>query len=292
MELSPQTFAELRAVIRRLCGVVVPEEKAYLIQHRLGPVARRHGCRSFAELVTKLRGPQAAQLYEPVIEAITTKETSFFRDGHPFEAFRRHLLPRLAEGVRTRRARARIWCAAASTGQEPYSLAMLVHDYVTAGQSPGTTADAFEILATDISPRALAAATAAEYSERDVARGLTPDQVRRFFQKTARGWVVQDGLRKLVEFRRLNLAQPFPSLGAFDLIFCRNVLIYFDTDTRQQICQRFYDCLRPGGYLLLGSAENLYGVTDRFESLRFGESLVYRKKPAAGPAPPASPAAP
>jgi chemotaxis protein methyltransferase CheR len=286
MHLSQATFDELRAAIHRLCGLVIPPDKAYLVRHRLEPVAHAHGCATFRDFGIKLRTCASTALHDAIIEAITTSETSFFRDGHPFEAFRLHILPRLAEVARRRQTPARIWCAAASTGQEPYSVAMLVHDYIGANRGRGVKESDFTILATDISAKVLATAAAGEYQERDLARGLTPQQIQRYFQKNSNAWVLQDKIRKLVEFRRVNLVQPLLGLGIFDLIFCRNVLIYFDDATRQQICRHLADMLTAEGYLILGSAENLYGVSDRFESITFGSTLVYRKHAGGGGTPP------
>jgi chemotaxis protein methyltransferase CheR len=276
MELSRSLFDELRRLIHRLCGLVVGEDKAYLIRHRLGPVARAAGCRSFEEFAQKLRGPEGASLHAPVVEAITTAETSFFRDAHVFEAFRCHLLPRLGEKARGG-AKVRLWCAAAATGQEAYSLAMLLQDYIMANPGAGLREGGFSILATDISERVLATARAAEYGERDVARGLTPALLARCFERRGDVWAVRPPVRRLVEFRRLNLTGALTDLPAFDAIFCRNLLIYFDLDTRRRVCRGLHGLLTGGGWLVLGAAENLYGVSDQFEALRFGDALVYRK---------------
>ncbi|HVS36107.1 MAG TPA: protein-glutamate O-methyltransferase CheR [Gemmataceae bacterium] len=276
MNLSRSVFDELRQLIHRLCGLVVDDDKAYLIRHRLGPVARTAGCRSFEELAQKLRGPEGAALHASIVEAITTAETSFFRDGHPFEAFRCHLLPRLGEKARAG-VKVRLWCAAASTGQEPYSLAMLLHDYLTANRGVGLRKSDFSILATDISERVLATARAAEYGDRDVARGLTPAVLARHLEKRHGVWAVREPVRRLVDFRRLNLTGPLIDLPAFDAIFCRNLLIYFDLDARRRICRNLHNLLTDGGWLVLGAAENLYGVSEQFESLRLGDALVYRK---------------
>jgi chemotaxis protein methyltransferase CheR len=274
MDLPRPTFDELRRAVHRLCGVMLSEDKAYLIRHRLEPVVRDHGLAGFEELARRLRDPGAAALHDAVVEAITTGETSFFRDGHPFEAFRQHVLPRLAAPGRG----ARLWCAAAATGQEPYSIAMLVYDFLEAERARGGRPVAVSILATDVSPRALAAARAAEYTRQDLARGLTAAQVARYFERCGPRWRVREPVRRLVEFRRANLVQPFAGLGTFDVIFCRNVLIYFDDDTRRRVCAQLRAALVAGGWLLLGSAENLYGIGDGFESVRRGDTLLYRRK--------------
>jgi chemotaxis protein methyltransferase CheR len=282
MHLSRQTYDELRQAVYRLCGLVLGEDKAYLVRHRLGPLARACGCRTFEEFGARLRRPGSEALRDEVVEAITTGETSFFRDAHPFDAFRRHLLPELVERARRRpatgRPRVRLWSVACSTGQEPYSLAMLLCDYLHARPSPGLVEQDFRILATDVSARVLAVAGAGEYSRREVARGLTAAQVARHFTARGHGWVVRDEVRRLVEFRRVNLVRPLAGLGTFDGIFCRNVLIYFDEATRRRVCEQLAALLDAGGWLVLGAAENLYGITDRFEAVAAGPTLIYRKR--------------
>jgi chemotaxis protein methyltransferase CheR len=280
MHLSRPTFDELRGAVHRLCGIMLSEDKAYLIRHRLEPVVRDHGLAGFEELARRLRAPGGAALHDAVVEAITTGETSFFRDGHPFEAFRRHVLPQLV----ARGARARLWCAAAATGQEPYSAAMLVCDALDAHRARGGAEVPVSILATDVSARALAAARRGEYTRQELSRGLTAAQVARYFERRGERWRVREAVRRLVEFRRANLVQPFAALGAFDAIFCRNVLIYFDDDTRRRVCGQLHAALADGGWLLLGSAESLYGIADGFEAVRLGDTLLYRRRSGAGAA--------
>lgn len=281
MELPVAVFDELRQLIHRLCGVVLSSDKAYLVRHRLEPLARRHGCRSFEEFAEKLRHPTGTALFDAIVDAITTGETSFFRDGHPFEAFRLHLLPQLTETARARAMggtpRVRLWCAAASTGQEPYSLAMLIVDYLDALRAAGANPVDFSLLATDISSAALARAAAGRYDRWELARGVSATMLHRHFQKHGSQWVVREPVRRLVEFRRVNLLNATAGLGMFDAIFCRNVLIYFDEATRRRVCEEFAGRLAPGGWLVLGTAENLYGVSERFESVRFGETLLFRR---------------
>jgi chemotaxis protein methyltransferase CheR len=282
MELPRPVFDELCHLVHRLCGLVIAEDKMYLVKHRLERLVRASGRRDFREFAELLRGPQGAMLHEPIIEAITTAETSFFRDGHPFETFRRHLLPRLVERARARPpdpngTRVRLWCAGASTGQEPYSLAMLLHDFLESDAAHGLSERDFRVLATDVSAKVLATAAAGVYGERELARGLTSGQVGRYFARHGKEWAVREPIRALVEFRRFNLLQSSAALGTFDVVFCRNVLIYFDEATRRRLCEQFHARLADGGWLVLGTAENLYGVTDRFESLRLGETLLYRK---------------
>jgi chemotaxis protein methyltransferase CheR len=287
MELTRAAFDDLRRVIHRLCGIVLTEDKEYLVRHRLEPVVRRCGCQSYDEFQRKLSGGEALLLQDAVVEAITTQETAFFRDRHPFDALRQPILPDL---VRARRAAGatsrpiRLWCAAAATGQEAYSLAILIHEVASVSPAGGPRPEDFSILATDVSAQALATATTAAYERRQVDRGLTAVQMHKYFEHCGDRWVARPALRKLVEFRRVNLIQSFTGLGLFDVILCRNVLIYFDDATRRKICDQFFAMLTDGGWLLLGSAENLYGIHDRFTSIRFGDTLVYRKPPRA-PAP-------
>jgi chemotaxis protein methyltransferase CheR len=282
MDLSPAEFAQLRGLVHRLCGLALTEEKTYLLRHRLGPVARAAGCPSFAAFLARLAGPDAAALRAPIIEAVTTKETAFFRDRHPFDTFRRVLLPRLGALVRRRRAerrlaRARTWCAGVATGQEAYSIAMLIDDYLAAEGRVDPGPGDFPVLATDISARVLEVARAGRYSDREVRRGVTAPWVGRYFRQAERGWVVDARLRERIEFRQGNLLDPFNGLAPVDVIFCRNVLIYFDEAARRHTCERFADLLPPGGLLVLGAVENLYGISSRFIAERLGPTLVYRR---------------
>lgn len=286
MRLTPSVFQELRGEIHDLCGLALPDDKLYLVEQRLQPLVAASGCRDFAAFAAQLRGPQGPPLREPLIEAITTNETSFFRDGHPFETFRNHILPWLMERLVAARKRGfgraglplgRIWSAAASTGQEPYSMALTLLDFLASGRAPGVSESDFSILATDISARVLAVAREGRYSDRDVQRGVPAELRERYFRREGDSWIASDRVRRLVTFRRLNLVQPLVGLGQFDVIFCRNVLIYFDDETRRQIADRLHQLLSPGGLLVLGSVENLYGVSTRFESIHMGETIVFRK---------------
>jgi chemotaxis protein methyltransferase CheR len=281
VNLSVLECQRLREIVHELCGLSLGEEKAYLLQHRLEPVAQAADCVDFAEFLGKLAGPEGPSLREPIIEAITTKETSFFRDRHPFDTFRDKLLPELADAVRRRRASgqrapARIWCAGVATGQEAYSLAMLIDDYRLSARGKDLTAADFAILASDISAEALAIARSGCYTEQALRE--VPENFRtRYFQPKDAGWVISSELARLVDFRKINLMDNGPALGMMDLVFCRNVLIYFDDATRRRICERFAELLTPGGYLVLGAIENLYTISASFTSEHLGNSLVYRR---------------
>ena len=278
MELAPKTFDELRRLVHGLCGLVIPEEKAYLVRHRLEPLVRARDCRVSEDLAAALRRPEGGSLQEAILEAITTQETSFFRDRHLFETFRSQVLPELAKAARPLGdppRPLRIWVAGVATGQEAYSLAMVLYDFLLV--NPGCSLASTPIEASDISAALIRCAAEATYAAWEVKRGLSPDQEIRYFERVADQWRVREPIRRLVNFRRVNLIQPFTGLGRFEAIFCRNVLIYFDVATRRRICEQFHQMLADGGWLVLGAAENLYGVFDGFESLRLGDTLLFRK---------------
>jgi chemotaxis protein methyltransferase CheR len=285
MELSRETFRELTQRIHHLCGLVIGQDKTYLVHHRLEPVIRSHGLDGFEDLVQRLRAQPGAQLHEAIVEAITTKETSFFRDPGLFKAVREHVLPERVALLRRpggKRHRIRIWSAASSTGQEAYSLAMLVREFIEADASQDLRENQFGILASDISADAIDTAKAGRYSRSEVARGLSEQQLRHHFQHRGEHWILNEPMRRMVHFRRFNLLHSPAALGAFDVILCRNVLIYFDESTRRRICQGLYDTLHDGGWLALGAAESLYGLGDRMETVKVGRMMLYRKPQRAG----------
>lgn len=285
MELTRPEFDLLRRYIQNLCGINLLEDKSYVIQQRLEPIAAAAGCKGFGEFYQMLKQNPLLSIQEQIINAITTNETSFFRDEHPFIAFEKYLLPRLGERILERKARdgfrkgakVSIWSAGASTGQEPYSLAMLIHEYASANRIQGFSAQDFRLFATDISSRTLKKAVAGEYTDPEIRRGLSPDRIQNYFSRIGMNWVVKSSLRSMVEFRQLNLAKPFTMLGGFDGILCRNVLIYFDIETKKRLLDQFYEILSGGGFLILGSSENLYGIPNGFEPLSYKGTLLYIK---------------
>jgi len=287
MRLHPATFDQIRKVVHDLCGVVVAGDKDYLVVSRLGPVLERNGLPSYEALVLGLRGPDSLRLQEQVVEAITTRETSFNRDGHPFEGLRRSILPELAARLLGRRAaagplearcRCRVWCSAVATGQEAYSVAMAVSDFLAGRPGLSLTAEDFPILATDISQDALAVARGGRYTTPELVRGVSPERRARYFRPADGGWVVVDALRRGIEFRRLNLVRPLPNLGTFDLILCRNLLIYLEDADRRRLCQALHQALNPGGFLMIGAAESIYGVTDAFSTESVGGTIVHVRR--------------
>jgi chemotaxis protein methyltransferase CheR len=285
MHLSHAAFNDIRKVVHDLCGIVIADDKQYLVKSRLEPILRKHGLPAYEQLVQRLEQPDSRSLRDQIVDAIATKETSFNRDGHPFDELRRSILPRLASQLGQRGAserlanpKVRIWCSAVATGQEAYSVAMAVLDSLAIRSADGPTADDFSILASDLSDTALAIAREGRYSAAELCRGLTVPQRDRFFRLQDGTWAVHPALRRLVEFCRINLVQALPDLGAFDLILCRNVLIYLDESSRRRVCRGLEQALTPQGFLVIGAAESLYGVTDVFVSERFGQTVVYRKK--------------
>jgi chemotaxis protein methyltransferase CheR len=254
--MTEHEFDHLRDFLKARSGLALGPEKRYLVESRLAPVCQRHGLQGLAELVSCLRRAGDPALESAVIEAMTTNETFFFRDRAPFELFRDVLLPRcLARRDGSRRIR--IWCAAASTGQEPYSLAMLLHE-----AGPLLSGWSVEILATDISAEVVERARSGLYTQFEVQRGLPVRLLLKYFTQVGKNWQLSPAIRSAVKFRPLNLLRNFAELGAFDVIFCRNVLIYFDTPTKTEVLRRLARSLNPGGAVLLGAAETVIGLSD------------------------------
>lgn len=277
MELSRESLQELTRLIHRLSGLVIGDNKAYLVRHRLEPVVRSCGLDSFEGFVQRLQSRAGSDLHDAIIEAITTKETSFFRDAWLYDAVLKHVLPeRVAELRRSPQRRCiRIWSAGTATGQEAYSLAMLVREFIDSHDALRDSQ--FELLASDISDAAIATAKAAAYSKAELARGVCETRLERHFRHHGGRWHVKDAVRRLVQFRRISLLQVPADLGPFDLVLCRNVLIYFDEPTRARVCRDLYRVLNKGGWLALGSAESLYGIDSGFENLKVGRAVLYRK---------------
>jgi len=286
MELSRQEFDLLRDYIHSITGLAISDNKAYLIRQRLEPLVSASGCTTFSEFHQKLKQSSIPLIQEKIINAITTNETCFFRDEHPFAAFKDYILPRLGELIRQRKSRSntrkgaktRFWSAGSSSGQEPYSLAMLIQEYAEANRHLCVSEEDFGILATDIASKMLAKAMDGEYSEAEIRRGISSERMAKYFRKDGSRWIINSNIRSMVEFRQINLIRPFTMLGGFDMIFCRNVLIYFNIETKTRIIGQFCEMLSDNGFLVLGSTENVYALSDRFDSVNYGKTLLYRKK--------------
>ena len=258
--MNPHDFDYLRRLLRERSGLVLSAEKQYLAESRLLPLARRHGVSTLTDLIGKVRAvPADAPLVAEVVEAMTTNETFFFRDKIPFDHLRETIMPALI-AARARDKRIRIWCTAASSGQEPYSIAMTL-------KSLGAALAGFriDILATDISTEMIERAKAGAYSQFEVQRGLPIHLLVKFFSKEGETWHVAPELRGMVQFRPLNLLNDFSPLGQFDVVFCRNVLIYFDQEAKIGVFNRIAKQMPDDGYLVLGAAETVIGLTDAFK---------------------------
>ncbi|MDF0577894.1 CheR family methyltransferase [Bradyrhizobium yuanmingense] len=258
--MTPTEYEYLRKFLKDNSGLDLSADKQYLIESRLLPLARKAGLSGIAELVQKLQGG-SRQLITDVVEAMTTNETFFFRDKVPFDHFREHIMPEIIKARAAKRS-VRIWCAAGSTGQEPYSLAMCLKEMGAA-----LTGWRVEIIATDLSLEVLEKAKAGVYSQFEVQRGLPIQMLVKYFRQTGETWQINPELRAMIQHRQLNLLHDFAQLGTFDVIFCRNVLIYFDQDTKINIFNRLARQIEPDGFLVLGAAETVVGLTDTFRPI-------------------------
>lgn len=254
-------FDLYKDLLKEKSGLTLTPDKSYLLDSRLTPVAKKHGFATLENLTMALRGVPKNELVKDVVEAMTTNETSFFRDSKPFDQFRDIVLPHL---LKTRAAgrRIRIWCAAASTGQEPYSLAMLLKE-----QGSKINGWNIEIVATDIDTAVLETAKKAEYSQFEVQRGLPIQMLMKYFEQKGDRWALKNDIKSMVQYKYFNLLEPMSSLGRFDLIFCRNVLIYFDRETKAKVLGNMAQLLPDDGFVFLGGAETVLGITEAFKPM-------------------------
>jgi len=256
--VTPVDYEFLRKFLKERSGLDLSAEKQYLVESRLIPLARRAGLPGIAELVQKIKGG-SEPLTSDVVEAMTTNETFFFRDKVPFDHLKATVLPELMKARASRRA-LRIWCAASSTGQEPYSIAMCLKEL-----GPMLAGWRVEIVATDLSHGVLDKSRAGLFSQFEVQRGLPIQLLVKHFTQVGELWQLNADIRAMVQFKQLNLLQDFSHLGGFDVIFCRNVLIYFDQDTKTNVFGRLAKRIEPDGFLMLGAAETVVGLTDAFK---------------------------
>jgi chemotaxis protein methyltransferase CheR len=251
----------LSKLLKDRSGLTLGDDKGYLLENRLVPVARRHGLKDLDDLVVRLRGSGGEALARDVVDAMTTNESFFFRDKKPFDQFVSIVLPHLVKARAARRS-FRVWSAACSSGQEPYSLAMILRE-----QAAMLNGWRYEIVATDLSREILAKAKAGVYSQFEVQRGLPISLLVKYFRQDGDKWQIDPGLRGMIQFREFNLLEDPRALGAFDVVFCRNVLIYFDQPTKARVLERVRHVLADDGFLYLGGAETVLGVTDRFQPI-------------------------
>lgn len=276
--MKPEDFDFIGRLVRSRSGLVLPPEKAYLLESRLMPVARHHRLKGLDELIQMARVRRDETLIGEIVEAMATSESSFFRDIKPYELFRRQVLAHLLQARAATRA-FRIWSTAAATGQEPYSIAMCLRE--EAARLDGWHV---EIVASDLSRRVLEKAREGLYSQFEVQRGLPIQMLLRHFAKENGHWRIDAGLRAMVEFRPFNLLDDPRPLGRFDVIFCRNVLIYFDQETKAKVLDGLIGVLPPDGVLFLGGAETVLGVTERFKPIP-GQRGIYCRADAGGAMP-------
>jgi chemotaxis protein methyltransferase CheR len=256
--VNPLDYEYLRKILKDQSGLDLSADKQYLIESRLLPLARKAGMPGITELVQKMRSGSTV-FTSQVVEAMTTNETFFFRDKVPFDHFRESIMPEIIKARGSRKS-IRIWCAAGSTGQEPYSLAMCLKEMGAA-----LSGWRLEILATDLSQEVIEKSKAGIYSQFEVQRGLPIQMLVKYFKQTGELWQINADMRAMVQHRQLNLLHDFSQLGVFDVIFCRNVLIYFDQETKVNIFNRLAKAIEPDGFLVLGAAETVVGLTDVFK---------------------------
>jgi chemotaxis protein methyltransferase CheR len=272
-ELDENSYHQFRTFLEQQCGIVLGEKKQYLVKSRLAPLMSKFDVSSLGELVTRTLSPVERQLRAAVIDAMTTNETLWFRDDYPFKLLQNRLLPDFAD----RKTPIKIWSAASSSGQEPYSIAMSVLEYQQ--RNPGAFMRGVQVIGTDISTTMLEHCKYGHYDSLALARGLSEERKRQFFENGDNGMLkVKDQVKKMVSFRPLNLLNSYSLMGRFDIVFCRNVLIYFSPEIKAQIISQIHGTLNEGGYLFLGASESLSGLSDNFNMLRCNPGIVYQKK--------------
>jgi chemotaxis protein methyltransferase CheR len=267
--IDDHDFNYVRQLVRERAAIVLDEGKQYLVDNRLSSLARREGLASAQDVIGRLRASPGGPLQRKVIEAMTTTETLFFRDAKPYDALRNTILPEL-QRLRLAERKVQIWSGACSSGQEPYSVGMLIREHF-----PTLASWDVKLIATDLSTEMLARCRAGRYSQLEVERGLPPAYLAKYFEKASGEWQIRPELRRMLELRELNLAGPWV-MPAVDLVLLRNVLIYFDVETKRQILAKIKKALRPGGFLLLGTAETTTGLDDGFEQIRSDGTSYYR----------------
>lgn len=272
-QLDDKSYHQFRAFLEQQCGIVLGESKQYLVKSRLVPLMAKFDIASLSELVAQTLNPVKRQLRAAVIDAMTTNETLWFRDGYPFEILKKDLLP----GFKNKRAPLKIWSAASSSGQEPYSIAMAIYEFQQS--NPGAFPGGVQIIGTDISNTMLDHCKHAHYDSLALSRGLSLERQRQFFESSGNGMLkVKDVIKKMVSFRQINLLNSYSLLGQFDLVFCRNVLIYFAPELKSKIISQIHGTLKKDCFLFLGASESLSGISQNFNIIRCNPGIIYQKK--------------
>jgi chemotaxis protein methyltransferase CheR len=275
MTVTAVEFNYIRDLVREHSALMLEPGKEYLVKSRLEPIARQEGFTSFRGLVENLRAVPFCDLHRRVAEAMTNNETTFFRDARLFSMLRHTMVPEIL-ARRSQQRSLNIWSAACSSGQEPYSIAMLLRDQV-----PALSSWNLKLVASDISREMIARARAASYSQLEVNRGLPASLLVKYFRQQRAAWEIEPEIRRMVEFLELNLIQPWPALPRMDLVLMRNVLIYLDAETKRTILTRVARLLAPDGYLILGGAETTTNLSELFESVSAGGAMYFKLKDAA-----------
>ena len=273
--LNQAEFDQFRQFLEEACGISLGDNKQYLVTNRIRRILEENNIASFGELVKSLKQGFNRKLKDQVIDSMTTNETFWFRDIYPYDYLKNTLLPQLMAGNNRMFGPVRIWSAACSSGQEPYSISMIVEEYKR--QNMGNLPRPVQVVATDLSSTVLEQARSGEYDKLSVMRGLSSERLERYFDNpTPALWRVKPFVKERIEFRSLNLMDSYGGLGKFDIVFCRNVLIYFNADLKRQILQKIHASLKPQGILFLGSSEGLAGVADLFEMVRCEPGIMYK----------------
>ncbi len=280
--ITADEFNVLTKYIYAVSGVALDSTKTYLVETRLKSMMQRYGCASYMELHTKAKGDQSGNMEKEIVNAITTNETLFFRDASPFEVFKHKILPDLidarSKSSSGRSIPIRIWSAACSTGQEVYSIAIALREAL------GNLSNfQISIIGTDISDEAVTKASYGKYNKFEIERGLPVQTLNKYFTLMGDGWKIKDEIRSMAVFKKFNLMKPFAGLGKFDVVFCRNVAIYFTPADKKLVFDKIAGVLEPDGSLIIGSTESLTGVTNMFEAKRYMRSIFYQ--PSDGSAP-------
>ncbi|MEZ9596517.1 protein-glutamate O-methyltransferase CheR [Shewanella sp. 10N.261.52.F9] len=271
--LAENEYNQFRLFLEQHSGIVLGENKQYLVRSRLAPLMGKYNLPSLSDVVKHSMKPTERQLRTEVIDAMTTNETLWFRDRYPFELLSNSILPTFSRLGRP----VKIWSAACSSGQEPYSLAMSILEHQQ--RKPGSLPCSASILATDLSPSMLERCKNAEYDNLALGRGLSDERKRQFFDALPSGnMVIKSNVKRLVNFRAHNLLESYTLLGKFDIIFCRNVLIYFSPEAKRKILRQFAAALNPNGILFLGASESIAGLSDEFDMVRCNPGIYYQKK--------------
>ncbi|NQZ80675.1 MAG: protein-glutamate O-methyltransferase CheR [Colwellia sp.] len=272
-QLDDKSYHQFRTFLEQQCGIVLGENKQYLVKSRLAPLMAKFDVSSLSDLVARTLSPVERQLRAAVIDAMTTNETLWFRDEYPFELLKKRILPDFAK----QRTPLKIWSAASSSGQEPYSIAMSVQEFKQ--RNPGAFPGGVQIIGTDISSTMLEHCKYGHYDSLALSRGLSAERKRQFFEPGENGmWKVKDAVKAMVNFRPINLLNSYSLMGRFDIVFIRNVLIYFSPEIKTQILAQIHGVLNNKGYLFLGASESLSGLNKNFDMLRCNPGIVYQKQ--------------